>query len=69
MCHSGTCEESTQILSTKGATTMKITTIGLDLAKNVFQVHGAHSIKVSAICGWMRKVGSRLPSGRQAAGV
>lgn len=25
---------------TKGATTMKITTIGLDLAKNAFQLHG-----------------------------
>src|SRR5450755_1409393 len=29
-------------LDAEGASTMKITTIGIDLAKNVFQVHGAN---------------------------
>lgn len=29
-----------QLLETKKATDMKLTTIGIDLAKNVFQVHG-----------------------------
>jgi hypothetical protein len=30
-----------QPLKPEGASTMQITTVGLDLAKNVFQVHGA----------------------------
>jgi hypothetical protein len=30
-----------QPLETEGAPTMEITTIGIDLAKNVFQIHGA----------------------------
>ena len=29
-----------QPLEPKGAPTMRITTVGIDLAKNVFQVHG-----------------------------
>ena len=35
-------------LKREGASTMKVTTIGLDLAKNVFQVHGsdAHGVAV-----------------------
>ena len=32
--------EIAEIRATKGATTMKITTLGVDLAKNVFQLHG-----------------------------
>ena len=30
-----------QPLEPEGASTMQITTIGIDLAKNVFQIHGA----------------------------
>ena len=37
MCQSGVGETTTQPM---GAFTMKITTVGIDLAKNVFQVHG-----------------------------
>src|SRR5450432_1689845 len=37
MCQSGCVE---QPLKRIGASTMKITTVGIDLAKNVFQVHG-----------------------------
>jgi transposase len=37
MCQGG---DSQAIPFTKEATTMKITTIGLDLAKNIFQLHG-----------------------------
>src|SRR5450432_1930956 len=37
MCQSGSAE---QPLKRMGASTMKITTVGIDLAKNVFQVHG-----------------------------
>ena len=37
MCQSGIAD---QPLEPRGASTMKITTIGIDLAKNVFQVHG-----------------------------
>ena len=33
------CRSINELL-TIGATTMRITTIGLDLAKNIFQVHG-----------------------------
>src|SRR5690554_8030274 len=42
MCQSGGV---VQPLEPRGASTMKITTIGIDLAKNVFQIHGvdAHS--------------------------
>jgi transposase len=36
-CQSGGAE---QPLKRMGASTMKITTVGIDLAKNVFQVHG-----------------------------
>src|SRR4030095_16464064 len=37
MCQSGSVD---QPLEPRGASAMKITTIGIDLAKNVFQVHG-----------------------------
>jgi hypothetical protein len=37
---SATVETSVLPLQRAGASTMKITTIGIDLAKNVFQVHG-----------------------------
>jgi transposase len=37
MCQSGSVD---QPLETEGASTMKITAAGIDLAKNVFQVHG-----------------------------
>src|SRR5262252_6804318 len=37
MCQSGSAD---QPLEPRGASAMKITTIGIDLAKNVFQVHG-----------------------------
>src|SRR5262245_35595495 len=37
MCQSGIAD---QPLEPRGASAMKITTIGIDLAKNVFQVHG-----------------------------
>jgi transposase len=33
-------EVSSNHLKRMGASTMKITTVGIDLAKNVFQVHG-----------------------------
>lgn len=39
MCQSGSVD---QPLEPKGASTMKITTVGIDLAKNVFQVHGVN---------------------------
>ena len=38
MCQSGSVEATTD---ESEASTMKVTTVGLDLAKNVFQVHGA----------------------------
>eukprot|EP01041_Mallomonas_annulata_P019182 gene19183-biopygen12245 len=37
---SATVETLVVPLKPAGASTMKITTIGIDLAKNVFQVHG-----------------------------
>src|SRR5207344_3630276 len=37
MCQSGSVD---QPLEPRGASAMKVTTIGIDLAKNVFQVHG-----------------------------
>lgn len=37
MCQSGSAD---QPLESKEASAMKITTIGIDLAKSVFQVHG-----------------------------
>jgi transposase len=37
MCQSGSVN---QPLDPKGESTMKITTVGIDLAKNVFQIHG-----------------------------
>src|SRR5215831_10807578 len=37
MCQSGSAD---QPLEPRGASAMKITTVGIDLAKNVFQVHG-----------------------------
>src|SRR6218665_3087491 len=36
-CQSGDVD---QPLEPRGASTMKLTTVGIDLAKNVFQVHG-----------------------------
>src|SRR5438105_2288949 len=39
MCQSGSVIDP---LEPEGASTMQITTIGLDLAKNVFQVHGVN---------------------------
>ncbi|MCD6672312.1 MAG: hypothetical protein LT106_05600, partial [Burkholderiaceae bacterium] len=36
MCQSGSVTNHSQT----GASTMQITTVGIDLAKNVFQVHG-----------------------------
>lgn len=37
ICQNGRAD---QPLETKEASTMQITTIGIDLAKNVFQIHG-----------------------------
>jgi hypothetical protein len=42
--------------SSKGATIMKITTVGMDLAKQVFQVHGVDA-QGKAI--WFCRVGER----------
>ena len=36
------CKGSTQLTETKGDRTMQIVRIGLDIAKNVFQVHGVN---------------------------
>src|ERR1700690_474506 len=38
-----------------GASTMKITTIGIDLAKNVFQVHGADKRGKTGLCKQFRR--------------
>ena len=37
-----------QPLEPEGAPTMQITTIGIDLAKNVFQIHGADRERLAA---------------------
>lgn len=37
------CKGSTQLTKTKGERTMQVTRIGLDIAKNVFQVHGVNA--------------------------
>jgi len=39
MCHSGGAK---QPLEQTGASEMKVTTLGIDLAKNVFQLHGVN---------------------------
>jgi transposase len=52
MCQSG---DANQPLKQTGASEMKITTVGIDLAKNVFQVHGVNEFGKTVVKKQLRR--------------
>jgi hypothetical protein len=52
MCQSG---DANQPLKQTGASDMKITTVGIDLAKNVFQVHGVNEFGKTVVKKQLRR--------------
>jgi transposase len=54
MCQSGVAYQPLE-LNRSGASAMKVTTVGIDLAKNLFQVHGVNELGKPVIKKQLRR--------------